>query len=363
MKKIIAITLSVMLVFSMQNFCFADNGNGFYTAKKVSYPIYINGKLQECTQPIVVVEGRTYLSLRDLSNLLNISTEWDGNMQSIFIDTTTRQEPAQSKYNQLGTKTIYRAKTENFSIYINGTKSIPTNIKLTIDGRTYLSVRDLATMLNIPLTWNEEMQAIFISLAETSHLNHPFNNVNVPSDKIRLLSDHKIKHMDFTQEELNYILRDTLTQKEQNLYNEINALRKQNGLPALALSMELTKVARVHVLDSKKNSPKNLTDPSGEKGNLHSWSVSEHWSGGAYTSDHKYAEMMWNKPTELSNYLSRGYEIAAWSSIDLSPKEAVDLWNSSTEHRNVILGNENWDTLSTFGVGIDGSYAFAWFGE
>lgn len=99
------------------------------------------------------------------------------------------------------------------------------------------------------------MQAI-LSLLPKHHLRSSFNNVNVPSDKIRLCPTTKIKHMDFTQEELNYILRDTLTQKEQNLYDEINTLRKQNGLPALALSMELTKIARVHVLDSKEFSKK-----------------------------------------------------------------------------------------------------------
>lgn len=193
------------------------------------------------------------------------------------------------------------------------------------------------------------------------------NNSNFakPSkERVTLLPDHKIKNMNFTQAEINYILRDTLTDEEQELYDEINQLRQSNGLAPLPLNMELTKVARVHVLDSKKNNPQTLTDARGQKGNLHSWSISKYWTGGAYTPDHRYAQMMWDKPRELSNYSGNGYEIStARYGADHSPKSAVDAWNSSPPHRAVIVSSGQWDILSSFGVAIDGPYAHAWFGE
>jgi hypothetical protein len=69
------------------------------------------------------------------------------------------------------------------------------------------------------------------------------------------------------------------------------------------------------------------------KGNLHSWSVSTYWSGGAYTSDHKYPEIMWNKPGELTDFTGNGYENAYYWGLSISLCKHVTLrwqfWNEA----------------------------------
>ena len=48
----------------------------------------------------------------------------------------------------------------------------------------------------------------------------------------------------------------------------------------------------------------------------HSWSNEGIWTAVNYTSDHKYRDLMWSKPSDISNYKSSGFEISAgrWGS-------------------------------------------------
>ncbi len=154
-----------------------------------------------------------------------------------------------------------------------------------------------------------------------------------------------------------------MTEKEAELSFLINQYREKEGLKTLSISKSLTEVARIHVKDSNQNHPETQVDERGIEGNLHSWSKSNQWTGGAYTSDHKYANMMWSKPSELTDYNGNGYEIAVFSSVGMNPVLALDLWKNSPPHNAVITGEGSWNNLKTFGVGIDGDYAFVWFGK
>src|SRR3982751_5003165 len=62
-----------------------------------------------------------------------------------------------------------------------------------------------------------------------------------------------------------------LTGEELKLYNLIMAYRANNGLPSIPLSVSLTEVAHIHVLDLEINRP----DSSGCS--LHSWSEKGKW--------------------------------------------------------------------------------------
>lgn len=154
-----------------------------------------------------------------------------------------------------------------------------------------------------------------------------------------------------------------LSKEEAKLATFINKYREEQGLKPLPISKSLTEVARIHVKDSNENNPKAQVDERGIKGNSHSWSKSNKWTGGAYTSDHKYAKMMWSKPLELTSYNGKGYEIAVFSSGGMDYLQAIDLWKSSPPHNAVIIGKGRWNELKTFGVGIDGNYSFIWFGQ
>jgi uncharacterized protein YkwD len=156
-----------------------------------------------------------------------------------------------------------------------------------------------------------------------------------------------------------------LAENEMKLYNLVMQYRINNGLPEIPLSASLTYVAQQHCKDLVNNSPKTSLC------NMHSWSSKGNWSSCCYTSDHKAANCMWNKPRELTNYKGNGYEIAfyIWSSANAyytaTPEEALAGWKSSEGHNSVILNKSLWKSAhwNSIGIGIYRGYATIWFGE
>ena len=146
---------------------------------------------------------------------------------------------------------------------------------------------------------------------------------------------------------------------EGTLFEMINAYRVSKGLAAIPFSASLTTVSELHVQDLADNQP--------VKGqcNLHSWSDKGSWSACCYTDDHTAKQCMWNKPRELTSYTGDGFEIAAWSSVDITVEQAVSLWKGSAGHNNVILNKDIWKDVEwkAMGAAIYHGYAVVWFGK
>lgn len=156
-----------------------------------------------------------------------------------------------------------------------------------------------------------------------------------------------------------------LSANEASLYEQINKERKGKGLPAIALSVNLTVVAKLHAADLGENKPYDE-----RRCNPHSWSSQGVWKACCYLEDHSNPECMWKKPSEITDYKGDGYEIVAfWMSgtdpaQEMSSETALKMWLDSPGHRNVILnemsfGNVEWNAV---GIAISGNYASVWFG-
>ncbi|OUT72222.1 MAG: hypothetical protein CBB76_01940 [Crocinitomicaceae bacterium TMED16] len=145
---------------------------------------------------------------------------------------------------------------------------------------------------------------------------------------------------------------------EQELYELIMDYRASKGLPNIALSPSLTKVAQIHSKDLSENRPDQ------GKCNGHSWSNEGDWTPCCYTSDHKKASCMWDKPKELTSYQFPGYEISCVGSEPLSPSKALETWKKSKHHNAVIVNKDIWDApWKAIGVGMFKGYATVWFGH
>ena len=96
-----------------------------------------------------------------------------------------------------------------------------------------------------------------------------------------------------------------LSAEEYKLYNLINEYRAEYDLKPIELSRSLTYVAQVHVWDLNINEP-----DSANHCNLHSWSAQGDWTACCYTSDHKEANCVWQKPRELTDYQDYGFHAA-----------------------------------------------------
>ena len=154
----------------------------------------------------------------------------------------------------------------------------------------------------------------------------------------------------------------TISSDEIELYNLIMDYRKSKGLENIPLSNSLTIVAQTHCKDLVNNKP-----DLNKKCNAHSWSNKGKWSSCCYTSDHKEASCMWDKPKELTPYAGYGFEIAVGSSESayedyiMTPDYAISSWKKSIHHNNVIINKDIWKATkwNAIGVGIYKGFATA----
>jgi uncharacterized protein YkwD len=152
-----------------------------------------------------------------------------------------------------------------------------------------------------------------------------------------------------------------LTSEEKKLYDLMMDYRKSKGLEPIPISAKLTLVAQTHVRDLSDNyqfDPENKCNP-------HSWSKKGNWSACCYTSDHKKASCMWDKPKEIADYTSAGYEIAYYSSRGASAAEGLEGWKKSPAHNPLIINDGMWSKAhwKAVGVGFYKEYGVVWFGE
>jgi len=159
-----------------------------------------------------------------------------------------------------------------------------------------------------------------------------------------------------------------LSTKESELFRLINEYRESNGLPPIANSRSLNKVARIHSIDLFKNSPAEGQDDRGLDCTLHSWSVKGSWKQVCYTKDNLYADAMWNKPREITNftYTGDGYENAYYTGEkEVTPARVLEAWKASPSHNAILLEAGDWkgSNLLALGVGIHNNYAVIWVGS
>lgn len=81
---------------------------------------------------------------------------------------------------------------------------------------------------------------------------------------------------------------------------------------------------------------------------------------------------MWSKPSEFTNYKGNGYEISTIRYYgdktqlgNISPAQALNSWQNSSGHNDVILENGIWsrEGFKTFGIAIENGVSHVWFGR
>jgi hypothetical protein len=145
------------------------------------------------------------------------------------------------------------------------------------------------------------------------------------------------------------------------LAEAINAYRQAQGLAAIPVSDELTRVAKAHIADLAAHHPEVACN-----GNLHSWSSNGNWTSGCYDPNNQATyPLMWNKPKEIAGYQGNGYEISAWRSPSIDADQALDIWKGSKGHNDVILNLDIWAGFPWGAMGgwLADGYACVWFGQ
>lgn len=140
----------------------------------------------------------------------------------------------------------------------------------------------------------------------------------------------------------------------------LNQHRVQRSLSPIHVSPSLQAVAEAHVRDLEEHYPELPCS-------LHSWSDAGPWTSCCYEQDNPIVECMINKPAELTGYPGRGYEIAVslHGRTQLTPELALELWEASAPHHNVIVNSGEWRKTKwrAYGAAMSKHYAVIWFGE
>jgi uncharacterized protein YkwD len=152
-----------------------------------------------------------------------------------------------------------------------------------------------------------------------------------------------------------------LSSEERKLYDLMMSYRKSKKLKTIPISSKLTKVAQTHARDLVEN----YKVDDNNKCNPHSWSAKGKWTSCCYTADHKQAKCMWDKPMEIANYNSPGYEIAYYNSAGALADESLEGWKHSPSHNPLIVNDGMWKKIDWNGVGIGvyKEFAVVWFGQ
>ncbi len=159
--------------------------------------------------------------------------------------------------------------------------------------------------------------------------------------------------------------QDNQSLQELELYHGIMDYRARYGLDPVMLSKGLTTTANRHVIDTRENVLDGGGLPGGQS--LHTW------SDAPYPRNGSDPEAMWEAPQRLgTGYRDTGYEISAAGQRDVG--EALEGWQGSQPHNEVILNRGPWTNLdwNAIGIGVDttrtdddflGRVYHVWFGE
>lgn len=148
-------------------------GVNLYMNDRGFVPTDVNGNE---TYPFIY-EGTTYVPVRAIAQLFNATINWDEKTKTVVIATTGESaklthtyRPKQELYN----KTI-TAET-GVRLVVNGQECIPKdvngNIKdiYIVNGTTYVPVRAVSETLDLPITWSDKTNSVFIGLHKTTGL-------------------------------------------------------------------------------------------------------------------------------------------------------------------------------------------------
>ena len=187
MKKIFAKKIALSVIIMSMFFPTSDSFANTYRAKVVDYTIRYgeNAKDYDDTSSKLNIDGTTYLSLRSLASMLDLDIVWDNKEKTISI-LSDSENPSPYSYNSNNSNYVY-AKEVNFPIYIDGERKYPSKMEVVANGTTYLSLRDLANMLNVPINWDSNTRSVTVG-------EKPLKNKDIAEKMLKLVNDFRAEN-------------------------------------------------------------------------------------------------------------------------------------------------------------------------
>ena len=169
MKKLI-ITIAALMALATTAFA----ANEVTVTEAGNFHIYYNDVEKGFTdvngtvvRPIVL-EGTTYLPVRAASELVGLSASWNGETSTVTLTAGSGTGCVTTAPAPIAQRAVSATIADNFTIIYNSTKQsfADANGKVVYpvvkDGTTYLPIRALCSMLNIPVEWDGTTSSIYL---------------------------------------------------------------------------------------------------------------------------------------------------------------------------------------------------------
>lgn len=134
MKKVV-IGFVIGFVTAMSLSVFAANTD-IFQAQKATFDVFVNGEKFESKNPTIVVEGRTYLPLKETGDALGVDVQWNNDLRRVDIEKEQESEvtPEMPKQTKDSNKT-----TKSGEIFKEFKQEIGTTFMKEISGEQYVS--------------------------------------------------------------------------------------------------------------------------------------------------------------------------------------------------------------------------------
>ena len=148
MRKICVLLVAFMLVIPLAAFALDI---------QETVNITINGELVEIPEEygaVMIVDDRTLVPIRFVTQYLNFSVAWDNHRQAVIITST-----ADNRHN------FALFIGEDFILDVNNVSRIQMGTPAIIhNDRTYIPIRFLAEAIGYTVTWNEDTRTVDLSI-------------------------------------------------------------------------------------------------------------------------------------------------------------------------------------------------------
>lgn len=158
MKKIICCVLSAMMFCVLSTFCYASD-----------VKIMVNGSYVQFDQPPVIIEGRTLVPVRVISEMFDVKVQWDEANRTVTLSKESKVVTEISTIaigaSSIDIATYYKSgqSPSESSIYLD----VPAQI---INGRTLIPLRAVSEILHKGCIWNGSNRTVFVGNNPLDHI-------------------------------------------------------------------------------------------------------------------------------------------------------------------------------------------------
>ncbi len=160
MKKLVSFLLSTTLILSL----FTSN----VYAQDIPIKIAIDNTIRTPSQAPIIINGRTMVPVRFVSEELNYNVQWDSTNKNVYI------------YNNTVTPSTFKNPTSDIQVYLdNKLITFADQKPVIVNGRTLIPLKAVAENMDVEVKWDGAQKQVNIFTNDKTNLFSGYTLINV----------------------------------------------------------------------------------------------------------------------------------------------------------------------------------------